>query len=529
MDVVKWIRLPQHRDRLVSALILLLAIASQFPLFRGQFDGEDETLQLHTVTRILNALRDWQVPASLFEIIGALSTEPHPPLRFLISLPGVALLPGTELGLRLGAIILSVAMTWMAMSWGEALRGRAGRWIAGLYVATSGVYNWTSMAFAWSAICVCLFKMFIILKDASCKLADPAQRRVFHRLNLLCILMFLVSTGSLLFTVGLGLVYLRHNRPATVVRASLPHVGFYAAYYLYILVAAPWAYQLLTKRPLRSGQVTQNVARAGDTGLGLTSLGENLAGLNAYLLPFVSWLLLGFGAYVLWGTRKDLLLLVAPCVVAWSLVLRGATQQYFLLAVLPVIVTGVVTLFAVPRRSRVARTLATAGLVAILGSQALWNWHVFIRSYTETTYPWSSLRRFYALAERVHNIVHPYPELARDLDRLMKPDERIASEVGGSFFMFYYNDNPRRLHHSRLARHLSEADFRLDATHCFRLITPVDPSTVVVLSRRTLCADQFRELREYPGSHIKLYLLAPNRSALDRGHVPNSPETMHGG
>jgi hypothetical protein len=438
----------------------------------------------------------------------------------LISLPGVALLPGTELGLRLGAIILSVAMTWLAMAWGEVLRGRAGRWIAGLYVATSGIYNWTSMAFAWSAISVCLFAMFIMLKDASCHLGDPAERRVFHRLNLLCILMFLVSTGSLLFAVGLGLVYLRHNRPTAVVRASVPHVCFYAAYYLYFLVAAPWAYQLITTRPLRTGQATQNLARAGDTGLGLVSLRENLAGLNAYLLPFVSWLLLGVGVYVLWRIRKDLLLLVAPSAIAWSLVLRGATQQYFLLAVLPIVVTGMVTLFAFPRRSRLAHTMAMVGLVAILATQALWNWHFFIRPYTETTYPWSSLGRFYGLAERVHNIVHPYPQLAHDLDRLLTSHDRIASDVGGSFFMFYYNDDPRRLHSSRLSWHLSEADFRPDANDCFRLTAPIDPATVAVVSRRPLCADQYRELREYPGSLIKLYLLSPNRSALDRSMRP---------
>ena len=491
---------------LLNLFVLLLAAASQWPLFGGQFDGEDEAIQHHAVNRVLLAVENWRVPESLVEIVGILSLDPHPPLRHLLSLPGVALFPGTELGLRLGAIIVSLGMTWAAMSWGETLRGRAGRWIAGLFLATSGIYNWTSMAFGWSVIGTCVLVMFIQLWGASYDLDDPASRRLFHRMNLLCIVMFLTNTGCILFTVGLGLLYLRHNPLLRVVRASLRHVAFYAAYYLYFLVVAPAIYERLTGRHARVGQLRQNLGRAGETGLGLGALYANLAGLNAYLLPFVGGLLLGLGTYAIWRTRKDLLLVVGPYAVAWSVFLQHGSQQYFLLATLPLTIAGAVILFTHSGRSRVVRIATALGFVALLCSQVLWNWHAFIRPYTETTYPWASLRRVYARAERVHNIVQPYPELARDLERLLKPNERIVSEVSGGFFMFYYKDDSRRMYHSRFLRQLSDADFRPTPAGCVVLSAPADPSVRVVLSKRELCPDEYRARHQYPGSLINLYV-----------------------
>src|SRR4051794_22397994 len=98
-------------------LIWLVALLSQSAIYTGQFYGEDEALQWMYVTRMIAAVRTLDITG----FIRPLAIVPHPPLRYFLSMPGTLLFPHAEFGVRLGAIIASLYMTYLVYQLGKEL------------------------------------------------------------------------------------------------------------------------------------------------------------------------------------------------------------------------------------------------------------------------------------------------------------------------------------------------------------------------------------------------------------------------
>lgn len=482
-----------------TLFVLLIATISQWPLFWGQFHGEDEPMQLWSVVRMLEG--------GLKMAGQVLSLEYHPPLRFLLSIPGVVLFSKTELGVRFGAIALSLVMVWLVMEWASHTRrqGMSAQWarlIAGLVIATSAIFNWTSMAFGWSAIVCALLVVLISLIDSSFELSSPEERRGFHVANLALIVAFLTNTGCILLTAGLGLVYLIRNSRhlGRLIRAYLPYVLFYVLYYAYFFGVVPYLYQRLKGGPWRPvGQLLQNQARAGQTGVSLVPLAENLQGLNTYYLPFSAAIFAAVGAWLLWQRNRLLWLVLGPYVLAWSFLLKNNSQQYFLLATIPLVAMGAVQVLA-----RWPTVLITALFVA----QAAWNGVVFWRPYSEQDYPHHVVRAVAGRPERHHNIVRPWREIATELESGLGPDDRFASDVSGALIIAYFHDDWTQINHSKFVNVATKGEFSSDPTGCERILPgELRSKAKALVTERKVCEGEYRELKAYPGSPLKLYWL----------------------
>jgi hypothetical protein len=497
----------RRTDVLFYSILFAIAAFSQTPLVRGQFFGEDEPMQLFTCQRVIRAFSDWEGVQSLFKAGWAISSEYHPPLRFLLSLPGVLLFPGTEFGLRFGAIIVSLVMTYQIVQLGNELGGKRVGCASGFLVASSSVYNWTSMAFGWSVIVTALVACIRILRGSTLDLRGPQERVRFRKVNALVILAFLTNTGAILFFGATGLIYLYANRKRffVLVKAAAPFVGFYALYYLYYFYVVPkLAYRTLgITTPF--GQLYQNLARSREAHLNLASLWENFRAINGYFLPYLGLLLLGACYLDLFRRERRTLAWIAPYVLAWSFYLSGGTHQYFLLASIAILPFGIRALADHLPKRMFAVTVATLSLLFLA-----WNYFIFIRPYRELDFPSAALARGNADLGRQHNIVLPYREIGADAKRLLGTGERYAHDISGAFSLFYLKDHPSEYADSRYAGALNNEGRKLEwdaHASCYRIFQSENAPVRIAITAKAICTDQIDRTVDYAGSAIKLYLL----------------------
>jgi len=467
------------------AVILMLAALSNFPLLHGQFQGSDEVDQLQIAAPIASG------DVSLSEIGQLLTRAYHPPLRYLLSALGLALFPDSELGLRLIAILVSLLMTWQVIALGRDLGGLRVGLISGLLVACSAVYHWTSMPFAWSIMVWALLCAVRSLRISSLDLTDPRETRRFYWINFCLILAFLINTGNSLFVAMTGALYLWANWPRLrlLIKRYLPVAAFYGLYYGYFLILVPHISESIYGVHVGAGQYTKNTLRARASHLNLTSLWENIQGLNAYFFPLLGLILFGAALWYLWKHDKRLLLWIMPHQRLWAFYFYRATQQYIVLLAIAILPFAVQFFYErLSRRAFFAASLAAGALFAA------WNSVLFMRPYAPPEYPDQVLEWSGAWAERHHNLVWPVDDIARDLDAVGLP---YADDINESFSLFYYR---RPLY----VAHLTPDNF----THsgdCYRLASP--PDVRVIVTDKPLCADQYTSMRAFEDAGIFRYIL----------------------
>jgi len=420
-------------QRRIGLLVLgLLFIASHASLFYGQFTGEDEALQWHACRRIIMAFSEHGPIQALRAIANILLTEYHPPLRYLLSLPGVWFIPRLEVGTRLGAILGSAWMTFLLSRIALKLGGARAAWITAFVVAASGVYVWTSMAFAWGWLTALVCAAVLLLWEP--ETLDLSRPGAMPRLWLaFCCLFgaYLVNSGAILFSVGLVLLLLsRHyRRLPQLILLGLPVAFMYGLY---------WAvFFLLPEHP---GQLAQTARRFGMGGWNLNALVENLRGWNAYGFPLVFNLLWMAGLVVCFQQRRHLLWILLPFSLAWSFWLQGQSHQYFLLGTLPLLPWGLHA-----ARHLLRGTLRPAFLIVAV---YVWNLSLFQIPYPaklgriEAARPWIAIGLGYA--GRWHNAREPWRKIARDLEAAVARGESWWSDLNGPFGIFYFPGEPGR-------------------------------------------------------------------------------------
>jgi hypothetical protein len=458
------------------------------------------------VARIAEQLRDFGGVPSAARIAEVLTTVDHPPLRYLLSLPGWLLAPGTEWGLRLGAVVFSLAAVALAIRIGIDLGGPLVGYSAGLFLAASPVFAWTSAAFGWSVIVVALLAAARLLYGASLDLAAPDERRRLHRVNAWLALAFLANTGAILFFGGTLVAYLNRNlrQPLAVLRSFAPALAFYGAYVLTLGQLAPRALSEYYNAPVKSGQSAHGRSRLESVSPGLDSFLANLQVLNAYLLPFVSWALVILGVAFLARRAPRILLVVAPFALVWSFLLVGATEQYLLLVAIVLVPFGIAAAASLFPHAA-TRTLFALTIAAMLA----WTVVLFLVPYRELEYP-SVFEHVYARSDRPPNLVEPYDEIRRDVDRLLQPGERYLARDAGSLPEFYLKTDLTAVLDSRFAGFLGAADYPIEldvGRGCYRLAFVPPRDVRLAIGKLPLCGEDAIAAARYDGSRLAVYTL----------------------
>lgn len=485
--------------------ILVLALLSNIPLYTGQFRGEDEALQLSAAGTILSDISPWQGFESIRRVANTFSIFEQPPVRYILTFAGTVLFPSSEFGTRFASIVISLIMTLQVVSLGRKLGGSAVGYISGLLIACSGFYNWTSMAFGWSVIVSMLLVVADRMLDATFDLSDQVERKRFRQINAAIAVAFLVNTGCVLFFGSIMLIYLCFNfrRMLKLILITLPFAFFYFAYYFYFLFFVSWYARTVVGDMTSFGQLRHNMDRAGSVYLSAHALIENLRGLNAYLLPFVSWILLALAVLEFARYRRMILVWFAPFMLAWSFLLQVQSQQYFILCFMVFIP------FAVNSCVRMLGRTQTVVLMAlVIPCVALWNYNVFIRIYRNFDESRVLLEKTFATASRQHNVRLPYEEAGSILDGI---PGKFAHDMEGCFTLFYYTDRkdgPELKEHSR--RFLSK-----DGKPCI-LAGPVPGTCLLgeefraevnsVVTMRQLRDSDFVLLKECEPSGLRIYV-----------------------
>lgn len=425
-----------RRRILFWGLLFLLFLVSHYAIFTGEFVGEDEAMQWQVSRNLFGAMMTGSLQDRVRGVGNLLAVEYHPPLRYLVSIPGSVLFPHRECGVRLGAVFFSMVMTLLLMRQAAKEVGGTARDTTGLLVAASGVYTWTSMAFAWSllvcAVCVCALGM-----DDAKKLTLPTDKRFSWRVQFALGALFvayLVNSGAILFSVGLGAALVVSNRrrlPALALNL-LPAATVYALYWYLFLVF-----------PEMSGQLLQTRARAGMTGLSLAPFVENLMGWNAYGLPLLFNALWLTGLYRGLNRNLPVVWIVSPFLLAWSFYLSGQSQQYFLLGTLPLVPLGVAHTVELLRRTPLRPAVVVPACVILTFA---WNVYLFQWPYPARQGGLGDarppLRFFLGYAGRYHNARHDWRGIAGFLEQTLQPGETYSTDFEGAFPDFYMRGNP---------------------------------------------------------------------------------------
>lgn len=480
--------------------IAVAAAVENVSLAVTQFHGEDEPQQALAVARIAQALQHFDGLSSIARIGEVLTAADNPPLRYLLSLPGWLIAPHTEWGLRAAAVLASLVVVALVVALGAELGGRLVGYGAGLLVACSGVFAWISLAFGWSVIDIALLAAIRSLRHSSLDLRDGAEMRRVYRLTAWTAVAVLVNVGAILFFAGLALAYVPANRrrPARLVRAFAPGVLFYAGYYIFFAFVSPWALTRYWHGRVPSGQFAHGQGRVAHAALNVDSFLSNLQGLNAYVLPFASWALVILGAVWCARSERRVLAFLAPFALAWSFVLEGDSQSYFLLCSIPLLPYGVAELVRVTRPR-----IATPLLAIMVGAVLAWSVALFVVRYTDSGYPRGVLAAAYATADRIPNVVEPYGEIAADLDRELRAGDRYAAVGAGAFPLFYAKrsgplpTDPRAL----------GVPTELVSGRCARFTAPRPRDVRAVVSDVPLCPSVAARVRRYRGSRLALYVL----------------------
>ena len=495
--------------RVVACIVILaIAFASNAPLIYGQLSGDDEALQAWTCRKVLNNLEPWRGFGSLKDAALVLSYDSHPPLRYLITLPSVALFPTSAFALRFVSIFFSLLMTWQVMKLGRELGGESIAIASGLLVASSAVYNWTSLAFGWSIAVTMLIIALRELRLASLDVSDRGEISRLRKINLALIIAVLVNTTFILFFLMTFLIYAlkKRRKPLATLKAFAPFIGFYAAYYCYFALFVPWYAHHVAGAVGPVGQFRHMIGRWEITRLNYESFIDNIKALNGHYVPFLAWLFFAGAAWHLITRERRLALWVAPFVLVWSFLMMWNTSQYFILASICVLPFGV---------KFMADHLRGKGFVAaaavLIAACATWNFMLFVRPYGDAVYPEKVLKIGFAARGYRNNVVEPYAQIGHDLDRLLKPGEKFVEDLEGAFSLYYCRDNPRELFHARRAGRLGDKEF--PATH--------DPGSSVyslgfsrakskvraVVTAKSLGPRQIQQTISYPHSKIRIYIL----------------------
>ena len=482
--------------KIVAACVLIVVvILSNGPLYEGQFYGEDETGQMISTYYLGKAITN----LSLHDLFFVTAKQYHPPLRYWLSIPGVFIFPKSELGVRIVPILFSFAMIVALFQFGKQIGTPGVGFFSSLIIASSAVFNLSSMAFSHSLIVWMLLLCSMKLTRANFDLKLATERRDYRWIHAFLIICFLTNTGTILFFATTTLLYFVKNPKDFWLqfRVTLPFGAFYVLYYLFFLVAVPHIVEIKTGAVEPLGQLYQNLSRKAFTTLNYASLIDNLKGINAYILPFVSWAMFIAALYSMMKYKWELLLWLSLYTLFWSFVMTNLTHQYFIIVFIVITPFFVKFLF-----DSLGYKYASAVLLLLSLLVFGWNYTLFIKKYqgeNDPLYPKRVQSLMYTSISRQHNIERPYRQLGRDIDQRLKGSNTLFQHnISGAFTSFYFTDS---LYSN--SRYAGSPDVQ-QPSQCPCLV-PSSADISLIVSEDSVCEGIVRNVINYPNTRIKLY------------------------
>jgi len=478
---------------------VLVGVFSNLPLVDGQYVGNDEVGQRGSSERIINSVKNIDIE----ELSITIANQYHPPLKYIMPIPGL-LVSESEFAHRFMTIFASLLLIVAVYVFSKRFFGDSVANISSLLLASSSTFNYFSMVFGWSYVCIMLMAILSILESQKFDLNDSSGKEVFKYLSLLSLGIFLINQNGIVFAGSVALVFLFHNKPALVIKESAPYLTLYAIYYSIVFVLIPHVAYEFYGYDRNFGQLWQYEARYTSAGLNIESFIENLKGINAYFLPLFSWAISFLAIREMLLRHKNSLLFFAPFVLVWSFYMQGHSAQYYLMFFIVTLPYAVFYIYNKVKNPKVFYVLGFSLSLLVIS----WNYVFFIKKYTDNQiHDLKELeQKWFSFVSRRHNIFYPYDEISDFLNE--RSSQKFIHDMSLSFSRYYHNDKDySNQHHSNYLGMLGSDKFLLtydDKGKCYRV--GFSAEGVILITEKELCEDGIAKVKDFDGSNIKVYV-----------------------
>jgi 4-amino-4-deoxy-L-arabinose transferase-like glycosyltransferase len=492
---------------IVMILVGVIAFMVGSNILDAFFSGEDEAMYI----RLCGAVSEYIRRGDLRNVYFALLYHDHPPLPILMVTPFIYLMGYNEAALRMPSVLLWVVSCLVAARVGYRLGGVRVGFLSGIFLAVSGIFDILALGFGEAAeVLFVLLFVGVLLDNFEWNLdTPPAQKKyLWGGIYLAAGYLFYSSTLPVIVAYHLifGFKMLKAEFNLTTfwryVQFTVPFAGFYLIYNA-IFLGIP-AYDVYVFGFAPYGQLRQNLGRAGAS-LNIDSMFVNLRVMNAYVLPFISWIILAFGMYAQLRKNVYLFVILAGYGAIWSFYLQGNTGQHFLAYFCWAVPFGIAYIDQLFRK-RNNYVFSTIWL-AILGLMVAWTYAIHLKTYTYDSYPRDLVSAVWGEnLGWINNIYRPLRKIVGTLNDNLGSNGKYLSLVDGALTLYYYPDESRSLDGT------SHLKIRQDKNgRCFWLPADVIKANklraVVSYVNQDICPELVEVVNQYPGSNLQLTIL----------------------
>ena len=492
---------------LVTIFVGIISFAISSKILLGYLQGDDESLYMTRANEILYEFRFMD----LQDVSRLLILHDHPPLPILILTFSIAIFGFNIIALRLPNVILWVISTMLATRVGWRIGGLKIGLLSGIFLAISGIYDMEALGFGMSAEVIGgLLLINLLINNFDWNLETPNSRKKYYLGGAYLAVSYLFYTSTLpvigIYHLLVGYKAYKNQPYLKTIQKyffyTAPFVLFYVLYNL-IFLGIP-AYAVFFHGATPYGQLAQNLGRAHST-INYNSLLSNLMVMNWFVIPFISWIILGVGIWYQIRKHREIFLIFLGYAILWSFYISGNTGQHFLAYFCWLLPFGIVSISNF--LSRFTSRIRLLVWLVLLSLMFIWTYQVHLKMYTYDSYPRSLATNFWA--EPLgwpNNIYRPVVEIATSMNERLGPKGKYITLIDTSFeyFYFYNSDGDRAIP----ANSAQLKIVQVSGSPCFwtswDVIKSLKIRAIVTYSNQFVCPDIAGEIITYPGSNLKL-------------------------
>lgn len=500
-----------HKIWWITLLVGIISLAISANILHGFLQGDDEALFMTRASQILYEFRHGDMNDVRFLILG----HDHPPAPIIILSFFIAILGYNVIALRLPNIILWVAVSMVATRVGWRVGGLTVGFLSGFFIAISAIYDIEALGFGMSfEVLGVLLLINVLLDHFEWNLNSPSARYKYWLGGAYLAIGYLFYTSTLpiigVYHALFAFMAYKSNPKFETIKSyllyTLPFIGFYLLYNL-VFLGIP-AYDVYAHGVAPYGQLAQNLGRA-NTALNFDSFIFNIKVMNWFILPFVSWFILGTGMWYQFRNNILIFITLLGYFLIWSFYLGGNTGQHFLAYFCWVLPFGIMAIYEFVKKREIFWRICT--WILLFSMILAWTYTTHIKMYTYESYPRSLISLFWAEPLGwINNIYRPMNEIAKVLDSKLGPNSKYLSLIDTSFYRFYYPE-PEGSRYLPVESAMPETRKNPDGFPCLWMswdtIKANKIRAVVSYTNQSVCSELIGEVINYPGSNLKLTLI----------------------